>query len=79
MNTIPIHHEDFSETLDALIEDVILLDALHAFRSEDCTPLLSPLHHKFSDQTQRRILDYLDQHASDLYRITRYTEKAQDT
>lgn len=79
MNTIPIHHEDFSETLDALIEDVLLLDALHSFRAEDCTPLLSPLHRDFSDQTRRRVLDYLDQHASDLYRIVRYAKKAQDT
>jgi len=58
---------EFQETLDSLVEDLLLLDALLSRNSADCSPFLRQLSKAFFPQTHRRLMDYLTQHATDLY------------
>ena len=71
--------EEFHTCIEDLMEDILLLNALQSFEAKACSPLLRPLHKEFFPQTNRRVLDYLDQHCYELYRLTRETKKTQGT
>lgn len=77
MPTLSDYKEDFQENLDALLSDVILLDAFAARDRKDLSPLLRGLPPEYFDQTHQQLLYYLIQHSTDLYSITQYIKEAQ--
>lgn len=60
------HYDDFQETLEDLLQDVVLLEAIDLLEKQrDASTAGVPT--ELLVQTRRRVLDYLSQHAGDLY------------
>jgi len=58
--------DDFQETLEELFQDVVLLEAIDLLEKQrDASTAGVPT--ELLVQTRRRVLDYLSQHAGDLY------------
>ena len=62
--------EDLQETIEAIIQDVVLLEAMD-LRMEHHNPRLSSVSPEVLDDTRQRVLDYLAQHTTDLYTLTK--------
>lgn len=62
--------EDLQETIESIIQDVILLEAMD-LRMEHQGARLSSVGQDVLTDTRRRVLDYLAQHAADLCTLTR--------
>lgn len=64
-------NEDFIETCEDLIQDVLLLDALFLYKEQNKHALLRYSKEDL-DLIERRLLDYLTQHAHELHRICKH-------
>ena len=62
--------EDLQETIECIIQDVILLQAMDLRIEQQDTYLPSVSQDVLTD-TRRRVLDYLAQHAADLCTLSR--------
>ena len=58
------------ETINDIIQDVILVEAT-TLRMEQCSTAMADLPQELIEQTFTRVLDYLSQHALDLYILMR--------
>lgn len=59
-------YDDFQESLEDLLQDVILLEAME-LREKQRDASMTGVPQELLSQTRRRVLDYLSQHAGDLY------------
>ena len=57
---------DFQETLEDLLQDAVLLEAIDLLEKQRDASMKG-VPQEFVVQTRRRVLDYLSQHAGDLY------------
>ena len=57
---------EFYETINDIIQDVILIEAM-TLRMEQHSTATADLPQEFMDQTFQRVLDYLSQHTFDLH------------
>ena len=63
-------YDDFQDTLEDLLQDVILLEAME-LREKQRDASMTGVPQELLSQTRRRVLDYLSQHAGDLYVLNR--------
>ena len=57
---------DFQETLEDLLQDAVLLEAIDLLEKQRDASMKG-VPQELVVQTRRRVLDYLSQHAGDLY------------
>ena len=62
--------EEFLETCEDLIQDVLPLDALSRYKEQNRHPMLRCSEEELA-HLYRRLLDYLSQHAGELRRYLR--------
>ena len=63
-------YDDFQEALEDLLQDVILLEAIDLLEKQRDASITG-VPQELLAQTRRRVLDYLSQHAGDLYVLKR--------
>lgn len=61
--------QNLQETAEELLQDVVLLEAMD-LRMEQPLPRMTNVSREILTQTHQRIMDYLSQHAADLYRLS---------
>lgn len=69
------HFDVCQETLEDLLQDVILLEAIDLLEKQRDTSMTG-VPQELLAQTRRRVLDYLSQHVGDLYVLKRKLSRA---
>lgn len=69
------HYDVCQETLEDLLQDVILLEAIDLLEKQRDASMTG-VPRELSIQTRRRVLDYLSQHAGELYILNERRSRA---